>query len=78
MEAVKPDYYKLRIGGVNVEFFDVIRAMDLSFPLGMALKYFRKKGNVSKQINDLEKAIVCIQQEIKNLKEQETTESLPF
>lgn len=81
MESTKPDYYKLSIKGIECDFFDIIEAMELSFPLGMALKYFRKKGDTAKQINDLEKSIICIQREIANLElklEIETQLKIPF
>lgn len=67
-EQLKPDYYQLEIKGVKCDFFDIIKALDLPFTLGSAFKYFRKKGDVEKQINDLEKSIVCIQREIEYLK----------
>ena len=70
MEQLRPDYYSMTINGDQCDFFDIIEAMKLSFPLGMALKYFRKKGDAAKQINDLEKSIVCIQRAIKDLQLQ--------
>lgn len=73
MEETKPSYYQLTIKGVQCDFFDVIEAMKLSFPLGLALKYFRKKGDVQKQINDLDKCIECIRKEQAFL----TKQSLP-
>lgn len=69
-EQIKPDYYKLNIKGVECDFFDVINAMNLSFPLGMALKYFRRKGDISKAIEDLEKSMECIKREQEYLKQQ--------
>jgi len=70
MEEIKPTYYQLNIKGVQCDFFDVVDAMKLSFPLGLALKYFRKKGDVQKQLNDLDKCIECIKKEQEFLKNQ--------
>ena len=70
MEEIKPKYYQIKIKGIECDFFDIIKALDLPFTLGNAFKYFRKKGDVEKQINDLEKSIVCIQREIEYLKEE--------
>lgn len=77
MEQLKPDYYQINIKGVECDFFDIIKALDLPFTLGNAFKYFRKKGDVTKQINDLKKSIICIEKEIEYLKSQPTSD-LPF
>lgn len=70
MEETKPDYYKYIFPDGNVwDVIDIVRAMNLPFTLGLALKYFRVKGDVNKRINDLEKCKVCIDREIKYLKE---------
>lgn len=79
MEQIKPDYYKLNIKGIECDFFDVIDAMRLSFPLGMAFKYFRIKGDWKKRISDLEKCKVCIDKEIEFIKkDNKEVEDLPF
>lgn len=70
MEETKPGYYQIKIKGVECDFFDIIKALDLPFTLGNAFKYFRKKGDVEKQISDLMKAQECIAREIKYLKEE--------
>lgn len=68
-EAINPNYYQFNIKGVRMDVFDIAKGMDLPFTLSSALKYFRIKGDKSKQINDLEKAIECIRREINYLKE---------
>jgi len=70
MEEIKPSYYQIKIKGVECDFFDIIKALDLPFTLGNAFKYFRKKGDVEKQINDLLKAQECITRQIEYLKEE--------
>ena len=69
-EQIKPDYYKFTIKGVEFDVIDIAKAMELPFTLSLALKYFRKKGNIQKQINDLEKCVTCVQREIDYLKEE--------
>jgi hypothetical protein len=68
-ELTRPDYYRYTIKGIEVDVIDIATAMKLPFTLGLALKYFRIKGDKQKQINDLEKAIECINRQIKNLKQ---------
>lgn len=67
-EAIKPDYYKFKIKGVDCDMFDISESLQLPIRLFSALKYFRVKGDKAKQINDLEKAIECIKLEIERLK----------
>lgn len=72
MEETKPDYYKYIFPDGNVwDVIDIVRAMNLPFTLGLALKYFRVKGDKEKRINDLQKAIEVINREINYLKEQQ-------
>jgi hypothetical protein len=80
MDKIKPDYYKLNIKGVSCDIMDIIKAMNLPITLGLALKYFRIKGDTAKKINDLEKAIYCIQREIDYLNNElaVTKDELPF
>lgn len=75
-----PDYYKLPNG---IECFDVIRYF-LS-DIGLAIKYLWRHGrkqeegidNMLKAIEDLEKAKVCIDDQIQELKHQyEASKSL--
>lgn len=71
-----PDHYG---GGDNpYEVIKVIRAWDLGFDLGNAVKYIARAGkkNPDKHIEDLEKAVFYLQDEIDHLKAQE--ERLPF
>ena len=68
-EQTRPDYYRYTIKGIEFDVIDIVEAMKLPFPLGLALKYFRIKGDKQKQINDLEKAIECINRQIKILKQ---------
>ena len=71
MEETKPDYYRYIFPDGNVwDIIDIVRAMNLPFTLGLALKYFRVKGDKEKRINDLQKAIEVINREINYLKEQ--------
>lgn len=81
MDAIKPDYYKFTFpGGLRYDIIDIAKAMNLPFTLSLALKYFRVKGDIQKQINDLEKAKECIQREIDYLNRQylEQFPALPF
>ena len=72
MEETKPDYYKYIFPDGKIwDIIDIVRAMKLPFTLGLALKYFRIKGDKDKMINDLEKAIEVINREINYLKEQQ-------
>lgn len=68
LEDTKPAYYKCELNGAIIDVFDIARAMGLPNTLFMALKYFRIKGDKNKRINDLEKAIECIDREIAYLK----------
>ena len=79
MEEIQPNYYKLNIKGVECDFFDVIKALDLPFTLGNAFKYFRVKGDWKKRISDLEKCKTCIDKEIEYIREDNKKYSdLPF
>lgn len=68
-ELTRPDYYRYQLKGIEVDVIDIATAMNLPFTLALALKYFRIKGDKQKQINDLEKAIECINRQIQNLKQ---------
>jgi len=70
MESLDPKYYKLIVNGVVIDVFDIARAWNLPNTLFSALKYFRIKGDKAKRINDLEKAITCIEREINYLKQE--------
>lgn len=73
MESLKPTYYKFVVKNVEVDVFDIAKAMDLPNTLFNALKYFRIKGDVLKRINDLEKSKVCIDREIEYLRQSVST-----
>lgn len=74
-EETKPDYYNLELDTVKFTVFQLVRAIrkkipTFSFELSTALKYIIriKSDSVEKRINDLEKAIECINCEINELK----------
>lgn len=76
----KPKYYILPNG---VECFDVVRYF--SYNKGTAMAYIFRSGKkeeegmslVDKEIEDLKKAVIHLQDEIKNL-EMQRTAPLPF
>lgn len=74
MEETKPNHYKIKITdrktneSIKCDYFDIGNALDLSLEQFTALRYFRKKGGIEKQINDTEKAIECLKAHIENLK----------
>jgi hypothetical protein len=70
MEDIKPNYYQIKVKGIAIDVFDIARAWNMPNTLFSAFKYFRTKGDKDKKINDLEKAIECIQREINYLKEE--------
>lgn len=59
---IKPHYYQCHMGDI----FDIAHAYNLSFPLGNAVKYICRAGkkDQDKDIEDLQKAVRCIQREI--------------
>lgn len=80
-EQIKPTYYQYQFPDGKVwDVIDIARAMNLPFTLALALKYFRKKGDVDKEIEDLKKAIECLEREIDYLQKQVKTygDDLPF
>ena len=60
--TIRPGYYESAMGDV----FDIANAYGLDMPLGTATKYILRAGkkDKSKEIEDLEKAIQCIQRAI--------------
>ena len=58
--ATTPDYYKR--GSINV--WDFIRDQELNFHLGNAIKYICRAGYKDSKIQDLEKAIHYLQNEL--------------
>ena len=74
-EQIKPDYYQNKFPDGKIwDVIDIARAMKLPFTLSLALKYFRKKGDVAKEVEDLKKAVECINREIEYLERNK----LPF
>ena len=59
---IRPDYYRCSMGDV----FDIAHAYGLDFPLGNAVKYICRAGkkDKDKEIEDLQKAMRCIQRAI--------------
>jgi hypothetical protein len=60
--TIRPGYYQSRMGDI----FDIADVYGLDFPLGNAVKYICRAGKKNKaaEIEDLEKAIQCIQRAI--------------
>jgi hypothetical protein len=60
--TIRPGYYQSRMGDI----FDIAGVYGLDFPLGNAVKYICRAGKKNKaaEIEDLEKAIQCIQRAI--------------
>ena len=61
-KGIRPDYYQFH----QYDVFDIAAYFGLSFPLGNALKYILRAGHKdqSKEVEDLTKAITCIQRHI--------------
>lgn len=67
-DAIKPNYYRRKIKGVEIDIYDIARAFKMPNTLFNALKYIvREKGST---IQDYEKAIESIQREIQYLKDE--------
>ena len=60
--TIKPGYYNSSMGDI----FDIANAYGLDFPLGNAVKYICRAGkkDKDKEIEDLQKAMRCIQRAI--------------
>ena len=72
-EEINPKHYSVKITNaknetIECDFFDIANALNLSLEQCTALRYFRVKGNVAKQINDTEKGIKCLKRHIDKLK----------
>jgi hypothetical protein len=72
LNAIKPDYYRRTIKGVEIDVIDIIQAWGIGFLLGNALKYIlragQKQGNSKDQ--DLGKAQENINREVLQGKEE--------
>lgn len=65
MDNINPDYYKIKVKGVECDIIDVVNALGLNFNLGNVLKYIhRDKEN---KVEDLCKAREYITREIEKL-----------
>ena len=66
--GIRPDYYKSSVGDV----FDIANAFDLSFPKANSLKYILRSGrkDKDKEVEDLRKAITCLQRAIEILQKE--------
>lgn len=62
--VTKPKYYKIEIKGVPLDVIDIANAYNLSFMKGNALKYILRAGKKDNAIQDLKKAIECLNREI--------------
>ena len=65
MDAIKPNYYKFTILGIEVDLFQIGESLGLNNRLFSALKYITR-NKVSK-VEDLRKAIRCIELEIEDI-----------
>jgi hypothetical protein len=61
-----PKHYNVE----GYEVIDIITAFGLNFPMGSALKYLLRAERKGKKIEDLKKAIWCIQYEIEQSEKQ--------
>jgi hypothetical protein len=61
-KEIRPDYYQSGMGDI----FDIANEYGLSMPLGTAVKYICRAGKkqADKRVEDLQKAITCIQREL--------------
>jgi hypothetical protein len=62
--VTKPKYYKVEIKGVPVDVIDIANAYNLSFMKGNAIKYILRAGKKDALVQDLKKAIECLQRDI--------------
>ena len=62
--VTKPKYYKVEIKGVPVDVIDIANAYNLSFMKGNAIKYILRAGKKDALVQDLKKAIECLNREI--------------
>ena len=65
-ETTSPVYYKRG----SIEVWDFIRDQGFSFHLGNAIKYICRAGHKGSKIEDLEKAIIYLQNELEHAKRQ--------
>ena len=64
---LSPSYYQRG----SIQVWDFIRDQGLSFHLGNAIKYICRSGHKNSAVEDLEKAIVYLQNELTHVKRQD-------
>lgn len=64
--VLKPNYYKAKIKGVEVDVYDISEAYNLNNFKFNALKYILRAGKKDSLIQDLKKAIRCLERNIEN------------
>lgn len=66
VNAIKPNYYRRTIKGVEIDVIDIIKAWSLDFLTGNSLKYLLRSGkkNKDKEAEDLHKCIECLQRKM--------------
>ena len=74
VSATKPNYYRVSVKGQACDVFDLEEALGLGMKLGTALKYMTRAGDKdpSKHVEDLKKAIECLNREIASIEAKVT------
>ena len=62
--VLKPDYYKVVIKGVELDVYDISDAYNLNNFKFNALKYILRAGKKDSLVQDLKKAIRCLERNI--------------
>ena len=62
--VLKPDYYKGKIKGVELDVYDISEAYNLNIYKFNALKYILRAGKKDSLVQDLKKAIRCLERNI--------------
>lgn len=71
--AHSPDYYRRG----SIEVWDFIRDQELSYHLGNAVKYICRAGYKDNYVEDLEKAIHYLTNELKYVTAQQPSDRIP-
>ena len=71
--AHSPDYYRRG----SIEVWDFIRDQELSYHLGNAVKYICRAGYKDNYVEDLEKAIHYLTNELQNVPAIEPSDRVP-
>jgi len=69
-----PSYYKRG----SIETWDFIRASDLNFHLGNAIKYIVRAGYKDSKVEDLKKAIHYLENELQHTDSTRTSKRIPL